>query len=315
VARRIAYTVVANAHALSGQYDIIHYQNYYVPRTRGRARKVVTIHDVASFRLPETVPVIYRKYNQATIRNAVERAHGVVVPSAFTRREVLDLFPWLDGEKVFVCPNGIRKQFLSPDANAGSLAKFGLEPYSYYFSLGVLTKRKNFRFLLETFALARKMGRISRNTALILAGKGAWDTHEIRPLIDKELGIHLLGYVHDEDMPALYRYSKAFVFPSLYEGFGIPIIEAMSQQTPIIASDIPGTRELDEQHNRQIHFFPLGGVDELMMHLAELDAHPPSSRSQLSYGDLALNDFPHVARRHLDVYDIVLASAARGSTT
>jgi glycosyltransferase involved in cell wall biosynthesis len=309
-ARWLVYTGAANLEMLRSRYDLIHYQNYFVPPLHGRSKKVVTIHDFGTFRLPKIAPLLHTSYNKLTIKNALKRADGIVVPSQFTKDELLNLFPSYESDSVFPCVNGIRDVFLTGRANVAAIRSLGLTPSSYFFFPGVLTKRKNLEFLLRTFITAKKDRKLENDTALVLVGKHAWDTHEIESLFNGDYGVHQLGYVSDEELVSLYRFCKALVFPSLYEGYGIPLIEAMSQGTPILASAIPTTVELNQVHNNQMFLFELGNQEQLISLFRELDQSADSIRKAIQYGDLSPYHFDAVARQHLAVYTRVMAEGA-----
>jgi glycosyltransferase involved in cell wall biosynthesis len=312
VARRLAYMTLENVEALRGRYDLVHYQNYYVPLYTRKSRTVVTIHDMGTFRFPDITPPLYSWYNRHSVRKAVERSDAVIVPSRFSKHEICELLPSAGEERIFICTNGLREPFVKQAGSEADVRSLGLVPFSYFFFAGVLTKRKNLKFLLEAFGIARKKGALSDRTSLVLAGQNAWDTGEIEDLLRQE-GVVRLGYVRDEVLPALYRYSNALVFPSFYEGYGIPLIEAMSQGTPIVVSDIPASAELNSAHGNRMHVFSLGDRDALIA-ILELLARPTGSFPiRVDYGDLSQYHYEKVAARHLDVYRTILAGSLQPS--
>jgi glycosyltransferase involved in cell wall biosynthesis len=170
----------------------------------------------------------------------------------------------------------------------------------------MLTRRKNLRFLLEAFLRAKREAVLSKDTRLVLVGQDAWDTHEIEHLFSKEAGIIRLGYVSDEMLPALFRFCKALIFPSIYEGYGIPLIEAMSQNAPIIISDIQASMELNQRHNKQMLVFELGDEEALIELLEHVERNAELLRERLDYGDLSPYYYENVAKEHLSVYTRVL---------
>ena len=135
-----------------------------------------------------------------------------------------------------------------------------------------------------------------------MVGKPAWGYSELKSLFREEYGIRELGYISDAKLVALYRYSKALVFPSLYEGFGIPIVEAMSQRIPIIISNIPTSIELNSMHNMQLFPFELGDENCFLRHLEKLEVEWEKVRLELDYGDLSIYNYSNVAKYHLQVY-------------
>lgn len=306
VARKLSYIGLANLEALRKEYDVIHYQNHYVPILKGRSKKVVTINDLSVFRFPETVPVIWRAYNRHAIAHAVSRADAIVTLSVFIKEELLTMFGHRRPEDVFVCPAGIRGVFLSELPHEERIRRFGLRPWSYFLYLGDLTRRKNLGFLVRCYLEAKKRSVLSPETALVLAGKPYWGYHEIRDLLRKEEGIVSLGYVDDADIVSLYHFSLALVYPSIYEGFGMPIIEAMSQNIPIIVSNIPTSLELNKTHNNQMIVFELGVEESLVAALAHVEQNSDLVRAALQYGDLSIYQYDQIAQRHVEVYNKIL---------
>lgn len=305
--RKVAIDILMNINQIFYKYDLIHYQNNYLPFTKGKSKKVVTIHDLGAFLFPDTVPFIYLKYNQHSIKKALVRAEGIITPSESIKNEILHLFPHIGAEKIFICCDGIRDLFWNPISNEEDIfKKLGLKKYSYFFFLGSLSRRKNLRFALESFIKAKDENKISKDTLFVLGGQQWWGAWEFKHLLKKEYGILSLGYLKDEEIAILYKFSKAFVFPSLYEGFGMPIIEAMSQNTPIIASNIPTSVELNTLHNKQMFFFDLNNRQQFISQIEYLENEFFNVRKNLNYGDLSKYHFDNVAKRHLEVYSKIL---------
>ncbi len=303
--RKFAIDALINTLHPFRRFDIIHFQNYYVPFINSRCKKVVTIHDLGVFLYPDTVPFIYISYNRHTIKKALKRADGVITPSNSVRNELLNMFGSRWEEKLYVAYDGIRDLFLTAKPSVQQLKKYNLEPYSYYFFLGSLSKRKNTEFLLKAFIKAKKERIIDRTTLLVLGGYKWWGSSEFEKLINKENGILSLGYVDDYDIPALYKFSRGFIFPSIYEGFGMPIIEAMSQNVPIIISNIPTSIELNQRHNNQMKVFKLKIEDSFLSVLHTIDANNEEIRRNLNYGDLSLYNYENIAKEHLKIYKLL----------
>ncbi|MGK9477432.1 glycosyltransferase family 4 protein [Melioribacter sp. OK-6-Me] len=300
--RKFAIDALINILHPFRRFDIIHYQNYYVPLINSKSKKVVTIHDLGVFFYPETVPFIYVSYNRHAIKKALKRADGIITPSHSVKNEILNMFGSKLEEKLYVAYDGIRDLFLISNPSIQQLNKYNLEPYSYYFFLGSLSKRKNMEFLLRSFIKAKKEKIIDKNTLLVLGGLKWWRSSEFVGLVTKENGILSLGYVNDEDIPALYKFSRGFIFPSIYEGFGMPIIEAMSQNVPIIISNIPTSIELNMRHNNQMLVFELKNESSFLEALHRIDVKNEEIRRNLNYGDLSLYNYQNIAKIHLNIY-------------
>lgn len=304
--RKLSIDIYINLIHPLRQYDIVHYQNNFVPFTKGKSKKVVTVHDLGVFLYPDTVPFIYIKYNRHSIKEAIKRADLIITPSNSVKDEILAMFDFAKENKICVCYDGVRDVFFNNKSDINILKKYGLSPYGYYFFLGSLSKRKNIGFLLNAFIKARQANLIESNCYLVLGGYLWWGASEFKDLIKIENGIISLGYLNDDDVVSLYKYCKAFIFPSLYEGFGMPIIEAMSQNIPIIISNIPTSIELNERHNKQMYVFELGSVDDFIDKLHFVDTYNEEIRKKLNYGDISIYNYENVAKCHFNLYKKII---------
>jgi glycosyltransferase involved in cell wall biosynthesis len=304
--RKFTYEALTNIHSLYRSYDLIHYQNHFIPHIQGKAKRVVTIHDLSVFRFPETVPTFYLKHNQANVVFAAKNADAIITPSEFTKTELISYFPWIDAGRVFSCESGLREIFFRKNIISNILEKNNLISGDYLFFLGSLTKRKNLEFLLTSFIKARQTNAINKNTQLVLAGQNWWGANDVEKLISPEFGILKTGYLNDEDIVVLYRNSKAVVFPSIYEGFGTPIIEAMSQNVPIIISNIPTSQTLNTRHNNQMMVFNINDEDGLIDILRYVDSDGEKIKASLNYGNISKYNYEIIAKNHYQVYKILL---------
>ena len=188
-------------------------------------RNVVVIHDVAALSHPEWYSALYVRYQRLLLPRLARRARLVITVSDFARRE-LERTVGVEHDDIAVVPNGVDPRF-RPDADSGPVrAAHGLER-PYVLALGTLIRRKNMSAL--DVAERRLAG---EGIDLVTAGSGRG---YMRP--ETEAPGRALGYVRDDDLPGLYAGSLAFVMPSLYEGFGLPCLEAMACGTPVVAAD------------------------------------------------------------------------------
>ncbi|MDE2127204.1 MAG: glycosyltransferase family 4 protein [Armatimonadetes bacterium] len=231
--------------------DVLHVQ-YNVP-PRIPCPVVTTVHDV-SFRL---YPQWYRPYDRLLLNMfaaaSMRRAARVITVSESSRRDILRLYD-LDPGLVIATPLGLPEEFLNPrDKFAESLsqvrATYGLDA-PFVFSVGVLQPRKNLAFLAEAFAVARQSA--AGGMDLVIAGKPGWGG-SAEEIVDRARSanngadpawLRLLGYVPDGDLPALYAASLFYCHPAMYEGFGLPPLEAMACGTPVLVSDRPAMPEV-----------------------------------------------------------------------
>jgi glycosyltransferase involved in cell wall biosynthesis len=313
--RRGIYLVIANMWRGLVSYDVMHFVNFYTPWRPFRSAKVVTIHDLTMFRHAELLSPRYLRYIQRAVTCSVQRADLIIVPSYTTKNEIMEFFPKVPVEKIGVCFNGLRDIFWSKPFS-DEVDAFGLTNKNFFLFVGTLEARKKVDFLLDCFREAREIGAIASETMLVLVGRKGLGYEQIERKIPGDGSVRVLGHVPDREMVQLYHQAKAFVYPSLYEGFGIPLIEAMSCRLPIIRSEIAASAEIDERHNSQMFVFSFKSSRTLVEKLAELDKMANQIRKKLNYGDLSIYRFQNVAKQHLDAYRMALemkSQAARDS--
>jgi glycosyltransferase involved in cell wall biosynthesis len=227
--------------------DVVHGLVNVLPLTTRRPG-VVTVHDLSFVRLPALFPPYKRAYLTALCRASVARARQIVAVSEQTADD-LALLWGVDRVRVLVAPNGVDPRFTAGTdaANVAFRHSRGL-PERYWLFLGTLEPRKNLTMLLEAFARMRQTAPFAEpQPHLVLAGGKGWYYDTIFAQV-ATLGlaeqVHFPGFVPEEELPQWYGGAELFVFPSRYEGFGLPVVEAMACGTPVICSDAPGVREV-----------------------------------------------------------------------
>jgi glycosyltransferase involved in cell wall biosynthesis len=197
---------------------------------------VATIHDLSFLRLPECFEPSLLDYLVGNVPQTVQRADWLLVDSENTRRDLIELLDAPD-ERITVIYPGIESRF-RPIRDSHSLeqtrAKYAL-PERFVLSLGTLQPRKNYARLIKAFAELQHP-----DVALVIVGERGWMYKDIFALVQERQLQHRIvfaGFADDKDLPALYNLAEVFCFPSLYEGFGIPPLEAMACGVPVIAGD------------------------------------------------------------------------------
>ncbi|MDX6564726.1 MAG: hypothetical protein QOE10_388 [Gaiellales bacterium] len=219
--------------------SLVHLQ-YFVPPA-ARIPAVVTVHDLSFTRRPELFSRRDRLLLGGLVPGSVRRARRVIAVSEFTRGDLIDRYR-LDPERVVAIPNGVAARF-RPDRDAASEARttFSLErPFVLF--VGALQPRKNATALIEAFARVRGHDDVE----LVLAGGdrgGLADVHERVRALGLGARVRLLGHVSEPALPGLYSAAELLAFPSLYEGFGLPALEAMACGAPVCASSGTGLGE------------------------------------------------------------------------
>lgn len=226
---------------ICGTLDLLH-SPVFLPPLRFKGRTVMTAFDLTFARYPNTRKWTGQFWWRLLSRRGMQKADRIIAISESTR---CDLVNWgITQEKIrVVYPCALPTCRPTADYCA-TITKFSL-PDSYILFVGTLEPRKNIPTLLRAFALAKKRGALPH--ALVIAGARGWRYENIFRTVE-ELGIKdhviFLGYVPDEDLPALYSGADLFAFLSLYEGFGLPVLEAMACGTPVLVSNTSALPEV-----------------------------------------------------------------------
>jgi len=229
---------------LAGVVDVFHFPNHaLLPQWVGR--RVVTFHDLTVLLFPEFHPPRRCRVLGPALHRAAAQADRILVDSEATRRDVL-LHLGVPGWKVVTVPLAPSPHCRPRDAGelVDVLARYGLAYRQYLLHLGTIEPRKNLPCLLRVFARLRREG---LELPLVLAGSAGWDNGETeRTARDLGVGSSIVrtNYVTDEDAASLLAGAALLVYPSLYEGFGLPILEAMACGTPVVASNTSSIPEV-----------------------------------------------------------------------
>jgi glycosyltransferase involved in cell wall biosynthesis len=224
--------------------DLVHAPSVAVPPHPG-VPLVVTVHDVASELFPESFPRRGRKFHRLGIRAAERRADVVLTVSHSAAADIVDRTA-IAPDRIRVVHNGIDPLPLDQERRARILRSLGLTNRRYVLWLGSFEPRKGVGTILAAMAEIRRR-RAGSDVFLVLAGYEGWlEDGLVDPGDRSALGESLrqIGRVNEEELWALYGGATLFAFPSRYEGFGLPVVEAMSQGAPVVASDIAAIREV-----------------------------------------------------------------------
>lgn len=215
---------------------LFHGPNYFLPDFVEQG--VITVHDLSVFKYPETHPIERIKHFEKYLGSSVSRAAHIITDTDVIRREVIDTFG-VSAANVTAVPLGVDASFRPRSAAdlVQPLARYGLDPQSYGLSVSTLEPRKK---ILELIAAWRRLPLPLRSRyPLVLAGGAGWRNDTIRTAIEQgkaEGWLKHLGFVSEAELPTLYAGAALFVYPSIYEGFGLPPLEAMASGVPVIIS-------------------------------------------------------------------------------
>ena len=220
-----------------GRLDVFHSPDFVLPPVL-TGHQVLTVHDLSFLRVPEFAHPVLREYLQRVVPRSVRRADLVLADSASTRDDVVELLR-VPKERVRVIYCGVEARFrrvTDPGALVEVQRRYQLDR-PFILGLGTLEPRKNFAGLVEAFARLRQR-RSLPHRLLIVGGKG-WLYEPIFERV-RDLGleewVRFPGFVADADLPAIYTLAACLAYPSFYEGFGVPALEAMACETPVLTS-------------------------------------------------------------------------------
>jgi glycosyltransferase involved in cell wall biosynthesis len=261
--------------------DVLHCPTFRAP-TRSPVPLVVTFHDLAVLRHPETFNTWTRRYSEALVPLVARAAERLIAVSEFTARELVDLLA-VSEAKIRVIPDAVGPPFTATgDAAEGD----------YVLAVSTLEPRKNLGRLVEGFRRANLNG-----CELRIVGARGWG--DVKPI--PSAGVRWLGEVSDDELARLYRGARCAAYLSIYEGFGLPVLEAMACGTPVVSSDLPPIREFA----RGVVTVDPRDADAIAAGLGEALAR----RDELGREGLAAAaayDWGRVARETIAVYEEVL---------
>lgn len=219
------------------QGQVFHAPNYFLPPYAENG--VVTVHDLSVFKFPETHPVERVKQFEKSFRQTLSIAAHLITDSEVTRQEVIGYFGW-PSERITAIHLGVTKKFTPRTATElrPILLRYGLNPGAYTLCVSTIEPRKRVNNLLAAYARLPK--EIRAAYPLVLVGGKGWQSAHLHASIEtarKAGWLHYLGFVNEVDLPAIYAGAHLFVYPSIYEGFGLPVAEAMASGIPVITSN------------------------------------------------------------------------------
>lgn len=227
--------------------DLFHATEHLLPRLH-HVHTVFTLHDLIFRFDPDSHLPLNRIYLNLMVPRFLKAAEAVIAVSECTKRDAMRLYG-VPPDKIHVIPEGVHPRF-RPVANPADLStvreSYGLSS-RFVLSVGTIEPRKNLPMLMESWKLARSGGWGNGDVKLVIAGKPGWlykETFATATRLGLGDDVIFTGYVEDADLPALYNAATALAMPSRYEGFGLPVVEAMACGTPVVCSDASSLPEV-----------------------------------------------------------------------
>ena len=281
--------------------DILHVQ--YTAPPLAPCDTVVMIHDLSFEHLPETFKRRSWMQMRLTVRRTARAASHVVTDSEYSRQDILRTYR-LPPERVTTTPLAASSRF-EPTNDSRVLGKYGIEG-DYILAVGSIQPRKNIARLIRAYTLTLSQHR-DNAPKLVIVGKRAWlfeETIRAAAVSSANDKILFTGYVPENDLPALYTGALCFVYPSFFEGFGIPLLEAMRCGTPTIASDRTCFPEVVGDASLMIDPFDEQSIADGLWRMIS-DATLREQLRSRGFKQSILFDWRQTARLTLDVYEKV----------
>ena len=222
----------------TGPLALFHSPDFVLPPVSGRIPTLLTVHDLSFHHYPEYFTPALVNYLNRVVPRSVARATHILADSQATKDDLCTIWQ-VAAANIAVLYSGVSPAFKpvqNPDELTAVRQKYGLGDWPYPFSVSTIQPRKNYQMLIRAF----KSLTHSWPHHLVIAGGKGWLYEEILAEVEKQglqERVHFLGFVADADLPALYTQATLLLFPSFYEGFGLPLLEAMACGVPVVSSN------------------------------------------------------------------------------
>jgi glycosyltransferase involved in cell wall biosynthesis len=258
-----------------GNLDLFHATDFVLAPSNAR-RKLVTVHDLAFLFYPEAAMPSLHRYLNIVVPRSVRRADHLLADSHHTARDLQAQWQ-VPPERITVVQGAVDHSHFRPISDPAQLAavrgRYGIGERPFILGLSSLQPRKNFARLIEAFHRARQAAPLPHR--LIIGGGKGWLYDEIFAKV-QERGlaehVHFPGFIADGDLPALYSAADFFAYPSLYEGFGLPVIEALACGTPVLAADNSCLPEAGGPGALYVHAEDVDSIADGILQLAQNEA-------------------------------------------
>jgi glycosyltransferase involved in cell wall biosynthesis len=254
-----------------GRVNIFHATDFVLPPTLPGCKTILTVHDLSFVRVPESASPRLKAYLDEVVPRSVARADHVLADSEATKQDLIDIYG-TSADKITVLLSGVDRAF-RPITDQHLLhqvrTKYGIPEGPYVFSVGTVQPRKNYERLMEAIHLLREKG---IHLHIVIAGGKGWLDSPIYARIHSlkmQDQVHFIGFADEVDLPVLYSGAICSPFVSLYEGFGIPILEAMACGTPVVTSNISSMPKVAGDAALLVDPYDVEAIAEAIRQIAE----------------------------------------------
>ncbi|MCB0214592.1 MAG: glycosyltransferase family 4 protein [Anaerolineae bacterium] len=295
----------------TGPLDLFHAPDFVLRPVKPGTRTLLTVFDLSFIREPDSVMPGMSHHLTTWVRRSVDQADHVIAISKATAHDLIELYQ-TDPQKISILYPGITSEFYPMNDPLGITiirAKYNLGQKPFILSVGTVQPRKNYQRLIQAFA------QIKADVLLVIAGGPGWQADEIfkevknQGLTDR---VRFLGFVPDADLPYLYNAATLFIYPSLYEGFGLPALEAMACGTPVIASNRSSLPEVVGSAGLLIDPFDTEAIAHAMATLL-FDEDLYHKLSKAGHARAATFSWDKMAAELSDLYQKLLTEEKEGS--
>ena len=281
--------------------DLFHYTDHALSMFQSTQQVIITVHDIAYIRFPDLMNKSRQIYKRSILRESIKRARVIVADSYSTQRDIVEFFE-ISKEKIRVVHLGVESRF-HPISNVEEYRLKNKLPSKMILNVGTLEPRKNLNTLISAFKKLKEKG--LEDCKLVIAGDKGWLYKQIFKKIednDLENEVLFLGIIRDEDMPMLYNCAEMFIYPSLYEGFGLPPLEAMACGIPIITSNTSSLPEVVGNAGIMVDPVDVNSLSEAMYNvLGDKELRRQMSKDGLKRAKLFSWD--ETAKKIIGIYD------------
>jgi glycosyltransferase involved in cell wall biosynthesis len=295
--------------AFIGEVDLFHATDFVLPPTRSKTRTILTVHDLSFVRVPDAASPSLKRYLDEVVPHSVNKAQHIIADSQATKEDLILLYG-VKEEKITVLLSGIQSRYapvLSTPVTLTMRSKYKIGNSPYLFTIGTIQPRKNYSRVIRALKLLRDTG---YDLQLVIAGGKGWLEDEMYKTLDETKlhdAVHLIGFAADEDIPALYSGAEAVVFPSLYEGFGFPVLEGMACGTPVITSNVSSLPEVAGDAAIMLDPYDVEAIADAIRRVLE-DSELRASMIERGFAQAAKFTWENSAKQLHQIYTNRLAS-------